>query len=86
MNQSLHETPGREDYYNAALTCVILCCESCDAVLDPDKDLGQQLNFHSDRYYVHLGDEAFHRGWKITQSESDIGFRIQCPSCAGIPS
>ena len=37
--QTPKETPGMEAYYDAALVGIILVCDGCDAVLDPDTDL-----------------------------------------------
>ena len=75
----LRETAGREDYYNAALACIVLRCEHCGATLDPDTDLGPDVNFHSDHSYILLGDEAFRRGWLLDH----IGVIIKaiCPLC-----
>jgi hypothetical protein len=80
LPQSPQETPGREDFYNAALIHTTLFCEQCQAALDPDEDLGPNHSFASDGYYVLLGDEAFHRGWLVEWGTHD--FRILCPQCA----
>ncbi len=74
------ETEDREDYYNAALICIVLIRDTCGATLDPDKDLGPDVSFHSDRYYVLLGDEAYRRGWLVDFSGERI--RATCPACA----
>jgi hypothetical protein len=74
------ETDGREDYYNAALVCIVLICDTCQATLDPDEDLGPDVSFESDNYYVLLGDEAYRRGWLVNVS-GDIT-RARCPKCA----
>jgi hypothetical protein len=41
------ETPGREDYYNAALVLITLNCDACGAALDPDTDLGPGVSFNT---------------------------------------
>jgi hypothetical protein len=75
------ETDGREDYYNAALVCITLICDKCRATLDPDEDLGPDVSFATDSYYILLGDEAFRRGWLIDMGgEDDI--KAICPACA----
>jgi hypothetical protein len=81
MSATPQETPGRVDYYNAALIEITLFCRSCRASLDPDCDLGEGLSFASDGYYILLGDEAFRRGWLI-EAKNQGGFRITCPVCA----
>jgi hypothetical protein len=75
----INETPGRLDYYNAALVCITLICEGCGATLDPDKDLGPGVSFESRGYYILLGDEAYRRGWKIDASDN---YKATCPACA----
>jgi hypothetical protein len=74
------ETEGREDYYNAAFVCITLICKHCRATLDPDEDLGPDVTFESEGYYILLGDEAFRRGWKIETDGEAI-----CPACAKNP-
>ena len=57
MNGDLpRETDGREDYYNAALVSITLICDRCGATLDPDEDLGPNVSFESDGYYILLGE------------------------------
>lgn len=72
------ETEGREAYYEAALICITLICEKCTATLDPDQDLGPDVSFETDGYYILLGDEAFRRGWVVGSD----GITITCPDCA----
>jgi hypothetical protein len=71
-------TPDR--YYDAALVCITLICDRCRATLDPDTDLGPNVSFKSDRYYILLGDEAYRRGWLI-----DVEGNATCPACAAKP-
>lgn len=75
------ETEGREDYYDAALVCITLICDSCRATLDPDIDLGPNASFESPGYFVLLGDEAYRRSWKI-RIDAHGDFSILCPECA----
>ena len=77
---SPRETEGREDYYNAALICITLICETCGSTLDPDDDLGPEVGFKSDGYYILLGDEAYRRGWLIDMSGEEV--KAICPACA----
>ncbi len=79
------ETTGREAYYEAALINIILWCDECKSTLDPDHDLGPDKSFHSDGYFVLLGDEAFERGWQIDFG-GEHGFKIRCPRCVGCRS
>jgi hypothetical protein len=74
------ETEGREDYYNAALICITLICDTCRATLDPDEDLGADVSFESDGYFVLLGDEAYRRGWQIEWTGDSV--KMICPACA----
>jgi hypothetical protein len=71
---------SREDYYDAALFCIVLICDTCGATLDPDKDLGPDVSFHHDCYYILLGDEAYRRGWLVDLTGD--GVRATCPECA----
>ena len=76
------ETEGREDYYNAALVCITLICKNCRATLDPDEDLGPDVSFETEGYYVLLGDEAFRRGWLIDMGGEYEEIEVICPACA----
>ena len=84
MAENLHkepeETEGREDYYEAALICIILHCDACSAYLDPDEHLGPGKSFASDGYFVLLGDEAYNQGWVIEGFPGGV-FTILCPAC-----
>ena len=75
------ETEGRDAYYDAALVNTALQCDGCNAMLDPDEDLGPNHSFKSDGYFVLLGDEAYRRGWLIEALASG-DFKILCPDCA----
>ena len=79
---SREESAGRDVYYDAALANMILRCDECPASLDPDSDLGPNLNFASERYYVLLGNEAQRQGWRITRVGSYFDYTILCPQCA----
>ena len=85
VSASPDEIPGREDYYEVALIHTTFFCKSCAASLDPDQDLGPDLSFHSDYYWVHLGDAAFDRGWRVSWDAGIGEFEILCPGCAGHP-
>ena len=76
------EIAGRKAYYEAALVGIILVCDKCQAVLDPDVDLGPDQSFESDGYYILLGDEAFQRGWRIESIGGPFEVSILCPACA----
>jgi hypothetical protein len=73
-------TPER--YYDAALICITLVCERCQASLDPDKDLDPGVGFHTDGWYILLADEAYRLGWQIEIGASEVGFTATCPACA----
>lgn len=77
------ETPDRDVYYDAALADTILFCDRCQASLDPDCDLGEGIGFHTDGYYILLGDEAFRRGWYVARVKPGEYFplTILCPTC-----
>jgi hypothetical protein len=78
------ETEGREAYYDAALICITLICENCQATLDVDEDLGPDVSFKTKGYFVLLGDEAYRRGWLIDMVGEDI--KVICPACAKNPA
>jgi hypothetical protein len=71
-------------FYDAALICITLICERCHATLDPDEDLGPGVNFHTEGWYVMLGEEAYRRGWLIDMGGKDDGIEAICPACARI--
>ena len=70
-----------EHYYDAALVCIVLICDTCRASLDPDEDLGPDVGFDkSDNWFILLADEAYRRGWLLDTAGD--GIRATCPSCA----
>jgi hypothetical protein len=71
-------------YYDAALICITLVCERCQATLDPDQDLGPGMSYTSDGWFVLLADEAYRRGWLIDMGEKDGNITATCPTCARI--
>ena len=72
-----------DSYYDAALIRITLICDRCGARLDPDEDLGPNVSFNSDGWFVLLGDEAFRRGWLVDLT-GDV--KATCPGCALKPS
>jgi len=69
-----------DHFYDAALVCITLICDRCHASLDPDEDLGPDVSFETDGWFVALGDKAYRQGWLI-EMDSD-GIKAICPSCA----
>ena len=69
------------DYSDAAFVCIVFICEDCRATLDPDKDLGPDINSHSDGWPDLLAKEALRRGWLIDM-ENESGIAAYCPECA----
>jgi hypothetical protein len=65
-------------YYDAAFLSITLICDKCCATLDPDDDLGPNVSFNSDGWYILLGDEAYRRGWLVDLDS----MRWTCPICA----
>jgi hypothetical protein len=66
-------------YYDAALACITLICDECDANLDSEDLPEGQPRFKDSGYYLALGDEAFRRGWRIEYRDD---FQVLCPECA----